>query len=376
MSSTAGRIFLSYRRGDRHFAGRLADSLVGRFGRSRVFMDVDTIEPGADFVAAIDDAVSRCDLLIAVIGRDWLELTDSNGRRKLDNPNDFVALEIRTALDRRIRVIPVLIDDAEMPAEDNLPETLRSLSRRHAVDVEHNTFHADLDRILVSVDRALQAAARDDVTDARRGTEASAATTAASASNEVRNAGARQVPRSTDPVRQAAPARTEHPDEPTTVALPHVPTLGRGDHSLRPPTRRASSERALPPLRVAARIALWWVIFILAIFASFGLVSTIVSSSANDIPAAIFAEAFLLALIAGAARLLRREITAQRLLLERPNLDPRAVTSAQRALTRRHLKRVAIACVGVSVSLAIAMVFTPANTPNENTTSTPGVPQG
>lgn len=375
MSSTAGRIFLSYRRDDRHFAGRLADSLVGRFGRSRVFMDVDTIEPGVDFVAAIDDAVSRCDVLIAVIGRNWLGLTDSNGRRRLDNPNDFVALEIRTALDRRIRVIPVLIDDAEMPAEDDLPEALRSLSRRHAVEVEHSTFHADLDRILISVDKALQAAARDDVTDARRGTEAPAATSAAPASNEVRDAGARQASRSTDPVRQPAPATIEGTDEPT-VALPRVPTLGRGDHPLRPPTRRAASERALPPLRVAARIALWWVIFALSIFASVGLVSTIVNPSADSILGAVFAELLFLALIAGAVRLLRREIASQRLLLERPNLDPGAVTSAQRALTRRHLKRVALVCVGVSVFLAIAVVFTPTNTPNGNTTSAPGVPQG
>lgn len=375
MSSTAGRIFLSYRRGDRHFAGRLADSLVGRFGRSRVFMDVDTIEPGVDFVAAIDDAVSSCDVLIAVIGRNWLGLTDSNGRRKLDSPNDFVTLEIRTALDRGIRVIPVLIDDAEMPAEDDLPETLRRLSRRHAVDVEHNTFHADLNRILVSVDRALQAAARDNVTDNRRETEAPAATTVAPASNEVRDTGARQVPRSTDPVRQPAPATTEYTDEPT-VALPHVPPLGRGNYPLQPPTRRAASERALPLLRVAVRIALWWVIFTLSIVALFGLLSTIVNPSANDILGAVFGEAFLLALIAGTARFLRREISSQRLLLERPGLDPGAIIAAQRALTRRHLQRVALVCIGVSVFLSIALVFVPTNTPNGNTTTTPVIPQG
>jgi hypothetical protein len=85
------RIFISYRRDDaRHIAGRLCDRLEERFPGAHVFMDVDTIEPGADFVASIQEAVTRCDVLIAVIGRGWLTLEDGAGHRRIDRPDDYV----------------------------------------------------------------------------------------------------------------------------------------------------------------------------------------------------------------------------------------------------------------------------------------------
>ena len=111
-----GRIFISYRRVDTpHVAGRLFDRLEARFGAGNIFMDVDSIDPGLDFAEAIERAVGSCDVLLALIGRHWSDIVDEQGRRRLDDPEDFVALEIRTALRRKIRVIPVLVDGAPPP---------------------------------------------------------------------------------------------------------------------------------------------------------------------------------------------------------------------------------------------------------------------
>jgi hypothetical protein len=126
MGGAAGRIFLSYRREDtRHMAGRLADRLDLRFGPGTVFMDVDAIAPGADFTRTIATEVSSCDLLIALIGRDWLTLDERTGQPRLHEDNDFVAIEIKAALDRGIYVIPVLVDQAKMPTSTELPNSLR-----------------------------------------------------------------------------------------------------------------------------------------------------------------------------------------------------------------------------------------------------------
>ncbi len=103
-------IFISYRREDSSgYSGRLFDRLTAQFNRDQLFMDIDAIEPGVDFVEVIERAVSSCDVLVAVIGKQWLTVTDANGRRRLDNPEDFIRLEVGTALDRGIRVIPVLV---------------------------------------------------------------------------------------------------------------------------------------------------------------------------------------------------------------------------------------------------------------------------
>lgn len=104
------RIFLSYRREDSGgWAGRLYDRLSQHFGDEHVFMDVDTIELGLDLVEVIQQAVRSCDVLLALIGRQWLTVADAMGRPRLANPKDFVRLEIATALARNIRVIPVLV---------------------------------------------------------------------------------------------------------------------------------------------------------------------------------------------------------------------------------------------------------------------------
>src|SRR5579862_959179 len=117
-----GGIFVSYRRQESsHLAGRLYDRLADRFGEDQMFMDVDTIEPGVDFAEEIFRAVASCKVLLAIIGPSWLTATDANGRRRLDDPDDIVRLEIEAALGRSVRVIPILIEGAVMPTRQDLP---------------------------------------------------------------------------------------------------------------------------------------------------------------------------------------------------------------------------------------------------------------
>ena len=151
-------IFLSYRRTDvPGHAGRLYDRLVDRFGEASVFKDLDSMEPGADFGAVIEDAVARCDALIAVIGRDWLA-TDEGGLRRLDAPDDWVRLEIGNALKRQVRVIPVLVEGARMPSAADLPADLQALARRHAVELSESAWNPQV-RLLIDALEALVATA-------------------------------------------------------------------------------------------------------------------------------------------------------------------------------------------------------------------------
>lgn len=149
-------IFVSYRRDDTSYiAGRLHDGLSARFGADQIFRDIDTIRPGADFVARIEEAVGSCDALIAVIGDDWLAV-DATGRRRIDNPGDFVRLEIGAALERGILVVPVLVENAHMPAEADLPEPIRLLSRRNAVDLTDARWDYDMQRITAAVEEVVR----------------------------------------------------------------------------------------------------------------------------------------------------------------------------------------------------------------------------
>jgi hypothetical protein len=159
-----GGVFVSYRReGGGDAAGRLADRLVDRFGPGLVFMDVDAIEPGMDYVEAITAAVAACDVLVAVIGPGWLTAGDTRGRR-LDDPYDWVRVEVGTALARGVRVIPVLVGGAVMPARGDLPEDLAGLARRNALRVRHESFRADAGQLVTVVERVLTAAAQAAVT--------------------------------------------------------------------------------------------------------------------------------------------------------------------------------------------------------------------
>jgi hypothetical protein len=151
-----GGIFVSYRRQDTDdLAGRLYDRLVDRFGEGQVFMDVDTIEPGLDFAEEVTRAVAACQVLVAVIGPAWLTAADGRGRRRLDDPGDFVRLEIKTALARGVRVIPVLARGAMMPGEDDLPENLAGLARRNALFIRHESFRFDARRLVAAIEGVL-----------------------------------------------------------------------------------------------------------------------------------------------------------------------------------------------------------------------------
>jgi TPR repeat protein len=155
----SGQIFISYRREDAAPWARLVyDGLFKRFPQNQIFIDVDNIDLGIDFVKAIEKSVGSCDVLIAVMGRRWLLTSDQDGRRRLDNPEDFVRVEIRAALKRGIRVIPVLVEGATMPRSGELPEDLKPLARLNALNVSHERFRADAERLIGAVERALEAA--------------------------------------------------------------------------------------------------------------------------------------------------------------------------------------------------------------------------
>ncbi len=159
----SSHIFISYRREDSHgSAGRLYDLLVSHFGRERIFMDVDAIQPGLDFINVIDAAVSKADVFIAVIGPAWLDAKDQTGKRRLDNPEDFVRLEIAAALRRDIRVIPLLFEGAQMPRSIDLPDDLKALSRRNAIEISHSRFHSDAQRLINSLELFFKQAEDDE----------------------------------------------------------------------------------------------------------------------------------------------------------------------------------------------------------------------
>lgn len=148
-------IFISYRRQDSDaYAGRLYDRLVAHFGKARLFMDID-MDLGVDFVEEIGRRVALCDVLIAVIGRTWLDVKTEAGLRRLDDPADWVRLEIAAALGRGIPVIPTLVGGAKMPKASDLPATLSKLTRRQAIEIGHIGFHADVDRLIRGLDSTL-----------------------------------------------------------------------------------------------------------------------------------------------------------------------------------------------------------------------------
>lgn len=151
-------IFICYRRDDASgHAGRLYDRLSGHFGEDQIFMDIE-LEPGYDFVEAIENAVGSCEVFIAVIGRHWLSCTDERGEQRIRNPEDFVRLEIAAALERNIRVIPVLVHNAAMPRSTDLPDALAKLARRNAIEISDTRWRADTERLIKVLENALRSA--------------------------------------------------------------------------------------------------------------------------------------------------------------------------------------------------------------------------
>jgi hypothetical protein len=149
------RVFISYRREDTSGqAGRLYDALAKELGQDNVFMDVDTIDIGVEFRHAIESAVTSCDVLFAMIGPRWLTVADSRGERRLSRADDYVRLEIETALARNIRVVPALVAGAAMPGSDDLPGTLAPLARRNALEMADGPrWQYDVSRLMSLLER-------------------------------------------------------------------------------------------------------------------------------------------------------------------------------------------------------------------------------
>lgn len=146
------RIFLSYRRSDvGGYAGRLSDTLGQRLGARNVFHDVTGIAAGRDFAAELRSALDRCDAAVAVIGPGWTTATTSDGKRRLFEPDDYVRLELATVLQRNLPVAPVLVGGAALPPPEAVPDDLRPLLQRQAIEVRDESWHQDVDILLRSL---------------------------------------------------------------------------------------------------------------------------------------------------------------------------------------------------------------------------------
>jgi hypothetical protein len=146
-------VFISYRRSDSDVAaGRLADDLSEIFGRNAIFRDVDTLHPGENYMTALDRALDSCAALIAMIGPRWASVTDDAGRRRLDDPADWVRAEVRRALEREVRVIPVLIAST-MPRDADIPADLEPLLQRQALEISDRHWGQDIELLAGVLER-------------------------------------------------------------------------------------------------------------------------------------------------------------------------------------------------------------------------------
>ena len=149
-----GGIFVSYRRDDtRQAAGRLADGLADHFGSANIFRDIEGIELGVEFAQALNQALEACVVMLVLIGPKWLDIRDAQGRRRLDDPSDWIRQEISTALRRGIRVVPVLIDGTALPDESTLSDELKPLVRRQALEIADSRWRGDLQRLVDTLAR-------------------------------------------------------------------------------------------------------------------------------------------------------------------------------------------------------------------------------
>src|SRR5262245_57799494 len=150
----AAKVFISYRRDDSAgYAGRVRDRLERELGRDLLFMDVDAIPLGSNFSKVVHEEVAKCGVLLAMIGPNWPDAHDEHGNRRLDDPNDFVRIEIAAALHRNIPVIPILLDGARIPKAAQLPEDLKELALRNGMEIRHSSFQDDMNRLIRGLKR-------------------------------------------------------------------------------------------------------------------------------------------------------------------------------------------------------------------------------
>jgi hypothetical protein len=141
---TRRKVFISYRRDDAAgFAHAIHDRLVENLPKDQVFMDVVGIDPGVDFVEKLKSTVNQCSVMLALIGKRWLG-ENGEGKTRIHEPHDWIHTEVSAAIERGVRVIPVMLDGASMPAAESLPEDLRPLTRMNAVDVRGSRLDADV----------------------------------------------------------------------------------------------------------------------------------------------------------------------------------------------------------------------------------------
>ena len=151
-----GTIFINYRKDDSSWnALALYNELQKYFPKESIFKDFNTIRPGDDFVESIQKALSHCNVLLIVMSKNWLEVKDKHGNRRLNDPDDLVRIEISTAIERNIQVIPVLFDNIPMPTSADLPDNLRSLPRRQYVEIETTRFEADVKKLAEAIKELL-----------------------------------------------------------------------------------------------------------------------------------------------------------------------------------------------------------------------------
>lgn len=163
------RIFISYRRDDTApYAGWLHELLAQRFGKPSVFKDVADVRPGMDFTRAITEAVASSNVLIVLIGPGWERATDDHGRRRLEDPKDWVRVEIEAALDKNLLVIPALLRGVRMPSADSLPPSLRRLTHMQAVEIDYSEFEEDVKRLVYAIEAGQQRTGSVDPMAARR----------------------------------------------------------------------------------------------------------------------------------------------------------------------------------------------------------------
>jgi TIR domain len=168
----AAKVFISYRRDDSAgHAGRVHDRLAREFGNDLLFMDVDGIPLGVNYVEVLQEEVAKCSVLLAVIGHEWLNVRDEDGRRRLENPDDFVRVEIAAALQRDIPIIPIMLEGTKVPKANQLPKDLEGLALRNGLGVRHASFHTDIDILIRGLKGRLTDATEQRVTSLTPGTD-------------------------------------------------------------------------------------------------------------------------------------------------------------------------------------------------------------
>lgn len=150
------KIFINYRREDSEgFARGLFQSLVHQFGKNKVFINVEAIAPGTDFVEAIDKSLADCGALLVLIGKNWADCKDSAGVRRLEKGNDFVRTEVVKAIEHNVRIIPVLVKGAPMPEGEDLPESLKFLTHIQALKLRHERWDSDMEHLASNLEKIL-----------------------------------------------------------------------------------------------------------------------------------------------------------------------------------------------------------------------------